>query len=191
LYARVFGRVYGVETIGLRYFNVFGPRQDPHGAYAAVIPRWAAAMLRGEECVINGDGETSRDFCFVSNAVQANLLAGTTTNLQAIHAVYNVAVGERTSLAQLHQLLSEALISQQPGLKIASPSYRDFRAGDVRHSLADVSRAAERLGYAPTHTVLKGLSEAARWYVHRENVRGVFAPAVEDRLSSGSCQDTQ
>lgn len=164
LYAQVFARTYGMETVGLRYFNVFGPRQDPDGAYAAVIPRWAAAMLKGERCVINGDGETSRDFCFVANAVQANVLAATTQNPEAVNTVYNVAVGERTSLTQLHQLLAAALQGERPGLVVAPPEYRDFRAGDVRHSLADISRARAQLAYEPTHAVRTGLIEAAHWY---------------------------
>ncbi len=176
LYASVFARTYGVETVGLRYFNVFGPRQDPNGAYAAVIPRWAAAMLKGEACVINGDGETSRDFCFVANAVQANLLAATTTNPEAINTVYNVAVGERTTLKQLHDELAAALQTRRPALPIAPPQYRGFRAGDVRHSLADVSRAQERLGYVPTHTVRQGLAEAIDWYIAAEAETEVVSP---------------
>ena len=164
LYAAVFARTYGMHTVGLRYFNVFGPRQDPNGAYAAVIPRWAAAMLRGETCVINGDGQTSRDFCFVANAVQANLLAATTEQPEALDTVYNVAVGERTTLVQLHAALAEALRAVRPGLEVAAPRHAEFRAGDVRHSLADVSRARTRLGYEPSHTVALGLAEAAQWY---------------------------
>lgn len=164
LYAAVFARTYGMHTVGLRYFNVFGPRQDPNGAYAAVIPRWAAAMLRGETCVINGDGQTSRDFCFVANAVQANLLAATTEQPEALDTVYNVAVGERTTLVQLHAALAEALRAVHPGLEVAAPRHAEFRTGDVRHSLADVSRARTRLGYEPSHTVALGLAEAAQWY---------------------------
>jgi UDP-N-acetylglucosamine 4-epimerase len=164
LYAAVFSRTYGMHTVGLRYFNVFGPRQDPDGAYAAVIPRWAAAMLRGERCVINGDGQTSRDFCFVANAVQANLLAATAEAPEALDTVYNVAVGERTTLEQLHEALAEALRGVRPELAVAAPRRGEFRAGDVRHSLADVSRARSRLGYEPTHAVREGLAEAAGWY---------------------------
>jgi len=165
LYADVFGRTYGLSCVGLRYFNVFGPRQDPNGAYAAVIPKWVAAMLEGEQCLINGDGETSRDFCFVRNVVQANLRAGIIDNPEACNQVYNVAVGDRTTLNQLHAALAQALSAELPDLKIEPPAYQDFRAGDVRHSLADVSKAARLLGYAPTHDVHAGLKQAVAWYV--------------------------
>lgn len=165
LYADVYGRCYGMSTIGLRYFNVFGPRQDPNGAYAAVIPKWAAAMLAGTPCVINGDGETSRDFCFIDNTVQANLRAALTDNPDASGQVYNVAVGDRTTLNQLHDSIAQALQVEQPGLSVSRPQYADFRAGDVRHSLADVSKAARLLGYAPTHDVRSGLREAMSWYI--------------------------
>jgi UDP-N-acetylglucosamine 4-epimerase len=165
LYADVFGRCYGLQTVGLRYFNVFGPRQDPNGAYAAVIPRWVAAVLRGEACTINGDGETSRDFCYVANAVQANLRAGLAASAEAVNQVYNVAVGDRTTLVQLHGLIAAAVQRERPGLQVAAPRFADFRAGDVRHSLADVSKAARLLGYAPTHDVRQGLDEAIAWYV--------------------------
>lgn len=164
LYAEVFHRCYGLQTIGLRYFNVFGPRQDPEGAYAAVIPRWVAAMLDGRACVINGDGETSRDFCYVDNAVQANLRAALVDDAQALGQVYNVAVGQRTTLLQLHGLIAEALRAERPGLEIAPPQFSDFRTGDVRHSLADIGRAGRLLGYVPTHDVRAGLSAAIRWY---------------------------
>ena len=167
LYADVFGRCYGLQTVGLRYFNVFGPRQDPNGAYAAVIPRWVAAMLRGEVCTINGDGETSRDFCYVRNVVQANVLAALTENREAIHQVYNVAVGQRTTLIQLHQALAHEIARLEGGLLIASPRHAEFRAGDVRHSLADISKAGERLGYQPTHTVAEGIVEAVPWYIRQ------------------------
>ncbi|GLS03844.1 capsular polysaccharide biosynthesis protein [Chitiniphilus shinanonensis] len=165
LYADVFAGSYGVQAVGLRYFNVFGPRQDPDGAYAAVIPRWVASMLAREPVFINGDGDTSRDFTFVANVIQANLLAATTEGLPAAHRVYNVAVGERTTLNQLFQALREALLPQAPWLADAMPSYRDFRAGDVRHSLADVSKAAGDLGYAPTHRLHQGLALAMPWYL--------------------------
>jgi len=170
LYASVFARAYGLPSIGLRYFNVFGPRQDPLGAYAAVIPLWAAAMLAGEPVHINGDGETSRDFCFVANAVQANLLAATTTQDTAINEVYNVAVGDQTTLNRLHAMLSAELRQCRPGLAIAPPVYRDFRAGDVRHSRADIAKAAERLGFAPTHDIQAGMAVVARWYAGRSGV---------------------
>jgi len=164
LYADVFARCYGLPTIGLRYFNVFGARQDPNGAYAAVIPRWFAAMLDGTPCDINGDGSTSRDFCFVANAVQANLRAALVEQPEAINQVYNVAVGDVTTLLQLHEAIAEAVASLRPGLQIAAPRMGPFRAGDVQHSLADIGKAARLLGYQPTHRVREGLAEAARWY---------------------------
>ena len=166
LYADVFARCYGFNTIGLRYFNVFGPRQDPNGAYAAVVPKWAAALLAGETVFINGDGETSRDFCFVANAVQANLLSATATATapEALNQVYNVAVGDRTTLNTLFELLRDNLVAS--GVASATqPTYRDFRAGDVRHSQADVSKAQRLLGYAPTHRLAQGVVEAMPWYV--------------------------
>jgi UDP-N-acetylglucosamine 4-epimerase len=165
LYAGVFARCYGVETVGLRYFNVFGPRQDPEGAYAAVIPRWVRAMLLGEAVEINGDGETTRDFCYVANAVQANLLAALTENPRAVHKVYNVAVGESTSLHQLFDILS-SLFADRRGA-IPAPLYRPFREGDVRHSRADIGLARELLSYEPTHDLASGLGEALPWYVRR------------------------
>lgn len=164
LYAAVFSRSYGLASVGLRYFNVFGPRQDPEGAYAAVVPRWAAAMLRGDDVFINGDGQTSRDFCFVANAVQANLLAATTARPDALNEVYNVAVGDQTTLNELYALLGEELTARRPGLRIAPALYRDFRAGDVRHSRADIGKARERLGYAPSHDIRAGMAVVADWY---------------------------
>ncbi|GFM66527.1 UDP-GlkcNAc C4 epimerase WbpP [Pseudomonas cichorii] len=166
LYADTFARVYGFSTIGLRYFNVFGPRQDPNGAYAAVIPKWTASLLKGEPIYINGDGETSRDFCFIANAVQANLLAATTTTPQAVNQVYNVAVGERTSLNDLFMLIRDGLATSREDLKQQQPAYRDFRAGDVRHSLADVSKATSLLGYHPSHRLRDGICDALDWYVN-------------------------
>jgi UDP-N-acetylglucosamine 4-epimerase len=166
LYADVFARCYGFHSIGLRYFNVFGPRQDPNGAYAAVIPKWTAALLKGEPVYINGDGDTSRDFCFVANAVQANLLAATATEPQAPNQVYNVAVGDRTTLNDLFRLIREALVPHGVSPD-AAPTHRDFRAGDVRHSQADVSKAQRLLGYAPTHRLADGVEVAMPWYVSR------------------------
>jgi len=157
LYADVFGKTYGLQSIGLRYFNVFGPRQDPEGAYAAVIPKWISSMIKNEPIYINGDGETSRDFCFVNNAVQANLLAATTPNLDAVNQVYNVAVGDRTTLNELFALIRDNLAVHGISADI-KPVYRDFRAGDVRHSLADIGRAANFLGYSPTQCLNQGLS---------------------------------
>ena len=167
LYASVFARSYGLASIGLRYFNVFGARQDPFGAYAAVVPRWAQAMLAGEPVQINGDGQTSRDFCFVANAVQANLLAAVVSDAQAVNEVYNVAVGGQTSLNELHAMMASALAACRPGLVVGAPEYRDFRAGDVRHSRADIAKAQQRLGYAPTHDVRAGMAEVAAWYSAR------------------------
>lgn len=164
LYAQVFDRCYGFATVGLRYFNVFGPRQDPQGAYAAVIPRWAAAMLAGAPVTINGDGETTRDFCYVANVVQANILAATSTMQGATGQVYNVAVGGRISLNDLFATLRESLTERHPELRIASPVHGDFRPGDVRHSQADISKARRLLGYSPTHDTLAGLREALPWY---------------------------
>ena len=164
LYADVFARCYGTQTIGLRYFNVFGPRQDPDGPYAAVIPKWIAAMMKNDPVHINGDGKTSRDFCYVDNAVQMNLLAATTTNPKAVNQVYNVALNERISLNELFAMLRARLLPHYPHLKYYKPCYRDFRAGDVRHSQADISKARRLIGYAPTHRVEQGLGAALDWY---------------------------
>lgn len=162
LYADVFARSYGFESVGLRYFNVFGKRQDPNGAYAAVIPKWTAAMIQGEDVTINGDGETSRDFCFVDNAVQANILAAMAAP-EGRNQVYNVAVSGRSTLNELFGFLAHAL-GNQGVVYGKKPVYADFRAGDVRHSQADVSKAGRLLGYEPTHTVLQGLEVAMPWY---------------------------
>ncbi len=167
LYADVFARTYGLPSIGLRYFNIFGPRQDPQGAYAAVIPKWVAAMIAGQSVYINGDGETSRDFCYIANAVQANLLAATCEEPAAVNHVYNVAVGERTSLNQLFEHLRDSLAARYPRLQECRPVYREFRAGDVRHSLADIGKARRLLGYEPTHRIDAGLAEAIDWYTMR------------------------
>jgi UDP-N-acetylglucosamine 4-epimerase len=167
LYAEVFGRCYGVHCVGLRYFNIFGARQDPEGAYAAVIPRWTRALLRGEEVAIFGDGETSRDFCYIDNAVQANLLAATAADPAAVNTVYNVAVGGRTTLRRLYELIRDELRGLQPQLAVGAAVHRDFRAGDVRHSQADIARARRLLGYAPTHTLEAGLHAAMPWYAAR------------------------
>ena len=167
LYAEVFANCYGMKATGLRYFNVFGPRQDPEGAYAAVIPKWTAAMLRNEAVQVNGDVETSRDFCFIENAVQANLLAAladTEADDDAGHEVFNVAVNGRTTLNELFAYLREALAEQGISYDKA-PVYGDFRPGDVRHSQADIGKAADKLGYAPTHTVVKGIHQAMPWYI--------------------------
>lgn len=165
LYADVFGRCYGVNSVGLRYFNIFGPRQDPDGAYAAVIPKWIAQFIGGDPVYINGDGETSRDFCYVENAVQANLLAATTQNATALNEVYNIAVAERTTLNELFELERTLLLPHFPHVRDGRPHYREFRPGDVRHSQADISKACRLLGYAPTHRIREGLAEAMDWYV--------------------------
>ena len=171
LYAGVFGTIYACETIGLRYFNVFGQRQDPTGAYAAVIPRWLNAMLNEETVFINGDGSTSRDFCFVDNAVQANILAATTTNKDAVNQVYNVAGGKRTSLTQLFAALKHQLRSHLPHVDDLEPQFRDFRSGDVRHSQADISKARKLLGYQPSHDFVRGVSELVPWFVENAKMR--------------------
>ena len=165
LYAEVFGRCYGTQSIGLRYFNIFGPRQDPNGAYAAVIPQWIAALIQNKTLYINGDGETSRDFCFVENVIQANLLAALTNEPEAINQVYNIALNERTSLNQLHGMMRDLLIERFPQLENHQPTYVDFRKGDVRHSQADISKAYRLLGYEPTHRIGQGLKQAMDWYV--------------------------
>lgn len=164
IYADVFARCYGTESIGLRYFNIFGPRQDPNGAYAAVIPQWIAALIKDQTLHINGDGETSRDFCFVDNVVQANLLAALSTNPGVTNQVYNVALNERTSLNQLYEMMRSLLLESFPHLRDHRPQYGEFREGDVRHSQADISKAAKLLGFEPTHRIDEGLRQAMDWY---------------------------
>ncbi len=164
LYADVFSQAYGVEVIGLRYFNVFGPRQDPEGAYAAVIPRWFNDCMEGKPCRINGDGETSRDFCFVDNVVQANLLAATTQNPDAVNQVYNIAFGGRTTLNELCFNIRDLVSDQRPALNLPEPIYGEFRAGDVRHSQADINKAMRLLGYAPRCNVSTGLAQTSAWF---------------------------
>jgi UDP-N-acetylglucosamine/UDP-N-acetylgalactosamine 4-epimerase len=165
LYAGVFHRTYGLETVGLRYFNVFGRRQDPEGAYAAVIPRWVGALLRGEACRIHGDGETSRDFCHVENVIQMNVLAATAPGERVAGEVYNVAVGDRTTLNELFSRIRDGLATHRPAIAAARPEHGPFRPGDVRHSQADVGKATRELGYQPTHTLAQGLDESLGWYV--------------------------
>lgn len=164
LYAEVFAQTYGFKTIGLRYFNVFGKHQDPNGAYAAVIPKWTAAMIAGDDVFINGDGETSRDFCFIENTVQANILAATVQNDEAKNQVYNVAVGDRTTLNDLFNAIKAAL-NENGVTYTKEPVYRDFRAGDVRHSQASIEKIHSRLIYQPTHKISQGISLAMTWYV--------------------------
>ena len=165
LYADAFARNYGFNTIGLRYFNVFGKNQTPDGAYAAVIPKWISSLIRNEPVYINGDGESSRDFCYIENTIQINLLAATSDNPKAVNQIYNVAVGDRTTLNELYEGLRVNLVEQFLHLAEAKPIYRDFRAGDVRHSLADVSKAKDLLGYDPQYRVSEGLKEAMAWYI--------------------------
>lgn len=173
LYANVFARTYGFKAIGLRYFNVFGQRQDPNGAYAAVIPKWTAAMIENEEVFINGDGDTSRDFCFIENTVQMNILAATAPN-EAKDQVYNVAVGERTTLNELFYVIKEALLCNGVNVN-TKPTYRDFRVGDVRHSQADISKAENTLVYKPEFVISQGINKAMTWYVNSlKNQRNEF-----------------
>jgi UDP-N-acetylglucosamine/UDP-N-acetylgalactosamine 4-epimerase len=167
LYADVFARTYGFEFIGLRYFNVFGQRQDPNGAYAAVIPKWISSMLANQPVVINGDGETSRDFCYIDNAVQANLLAAATTNPEAVNQIFNVAVGDRTTLNDLYAALKNGLAQRLPQIDESQPVHKDFRSGDVRHSLADIGKASSLLGYEPSYRVGGGLAVAMAWYLRK------------------------
>lgn len=168
LYADVFARSYGFKAIGLRYFNVFGRRQDPDGAYAAVIPKWTAAMIKGDTVFINGDGETSRDFCYIENTVQANILAATTQNKEATNQVYNIAVGDRTTLNELFTAIKSALADNGVVYE-QQPSYHDFRPGDVRHSQANVGKANSLLGYDPQFNISQGVDEAMAWYVSSLN----------------------
>lgn len=165
LYADVFAKTYGFKAIGLRYFNVFGQRQDPNGAYAAVIPKWTSSMIAGEDVFINGDGETSRDFCFIDNTVQANILAATTQDEAAKNQVYNVAVGDRTTLNELYRAIQVALSEYQVNFE-RDPVYREFRAGDVRHSQASIAKIQQHLGYAPQFKIAEGIQLAMRWYVN-------------------------
>jgi UDP-N-acetylglucosamine 4-epimerase len=164
LYADVFARCYGLETIGLRYFNVFGPRQDPDGAYAAVIPKWVASMIKNDAVYINGTGETSRDFCYIANVIQMNLLAATTDNREAVNQAYNTAVNARTNLNELFEMLRSRLAPDYRHVRALQPLNRDFRPGDVRHSQADIGKAIRLLRYEPTHTIEEGLNEALGWY---------------------------
>jgi len=166
-YAHAFNAAYGLACLGLRYFNVFGPMQSPSGPYAAVIPRWVETLLNGDQPLIFGDGLTSRDFCYVDNAVQANILAAMAPEEGVKAAVFNVAVGERTTLNELFAMIRDELAKSRPGIADTVAKHEDFRPGDIRHSLADISRAQEHLGYQPTHTVSQGLHEALAWYVEQ------------------------
>jgi len=168
LYASVFEKNYGMETIGLRYFNVFGRRQDPNGAYAAVIPQWVGSLLTSRDVYINGDGKTSRDFTYIDNVIQMNLLAGTTENQKAFGEAFNVAVGGRNTLNELYALINKELRAHIHDFQTKEPIYRDFRVGDIRHSNADISKAKNFVGYTPTHDIYQGMREAIAWYI--ENV---------------------
>ena len=166
IYAKVFATNYEFKTIGLRYFNIFGKRQDPNGAYAAVIPKWVASIINKEDVFINGDGETSRDFCYIDNTVQMNLIAATTEKDEAIDQIYNVALNERTNLNKLHKMIEERLVERISGLKKKKPIYKDFRSGDVRHSQANIDKAQKLLDYQPQFKISEGLDEAMDWYVN-------------------------
>jgi UDP-N-acetylglucosamine 4-epimerase len=170
LYANVFNKCYGMETIGLRYFNVFGKRQDPNGAYAAVMPKWISQMLHNEDVYINGDGETSRDFTYIDNVVQMNIISGMTTNQDAFGQAYNTAAGGRETLNNLYKEISNALKTKITSLDIKKPIYRDFRAGDIRHSNANIEKAKNLLGYESSHTLETGLVESLEWYIN--DIRG-------------------
>jgi len=166
LYAGVFRKCYNIEPIGLRYFNVFGRRQDPNGAYAAVIPKWIGQILNGEDVYINGDGETSRDFTYIDNVIQANILAGTTENEEAFGEAFNTAAAGRETLNNLYKAIINGLKVQLPEVKSKDPIYRDFRAGDIRHSNANIDKISTYLGYEPTYTLEEGLSESLAWYIN-------------------------
>ena len=174
LYGSVFHKVYGMETLGLRYFNVFGRRQDPNGAYAAVIPKWVASMMKGEPVYINGDGETSRDFTYIDNVIQMNILAAITENPEAFGEAFNVAVGGRNTLNELYDLIKDQLNKSAKYHQLSTidqqPIYRDFRPGDIRHSNADITKAKTMVGYEPTHDIYQGMEEAIEWYV--KNING-------------------
>ena len=165
LYADVFSRTYGLNSIGLRYFNIFGKRQDPNGAYAAVIPKWVASMINNDDIHINGDGDTSRDFCYIENTIQINILAAMTVDERATNQIYNVALNDRTSLNELYEMIKSRLIKKIDGLKINNPIHIDFRAGDVRHSQANIDKAKSLLGYSPEHKIADGIDEAIDWYI--------------------------
>ena len=169
LYAGVFSKTYGFKAIGLRYFNIFGKRQDPNGAYAAVIPKWIDAMLNQEDIIINGDGETSRDFCYIKNTVEMNILAATTDNEHATDQVYNVALNSRTSLNELYQMIERRLVQKRVCTPKKTPIYRGFRPGDVRHSQANIEKSQLLLGYQPQYPISKGLDETIDWYAKKKN----------------------
>jgi len=168
LYADVFSQLFGTETIGLRYFNIYGRRQDPLGAYAAVIPQWIGALLRGKQPIINGDGSTSRDFCYVDNAVQANLRAALADEAEALNTVYNIACHRQTSLNDLLRIIRSRLAEERPEIARIEPVYGPFRQGDVLHSLADITKARKLLGYEPGYYIEEGLKETVAWFLSRQ-----------------------
>lgn len=165
IYAQVFSDLYGMETLGLRYFNVFGPRQDPEGPYAAVIPKWINCLRNGEPCRLYGDGQTSRDFCFVDNVVQANILAACVVDPAAFNKVYNIAVGGELSLNELFQTLVKLFGGIGRDVVFDKVFYEDFRPGDVRHSRADITRAQSLLGFEPLCGALSGLEKTVNWFL--------------------------
>ena len=165
LYADVFARTYGFKTIGLRYFNIFGKRQDPNGAYAAVIPKWVSEILNKKDVFINGDGETSRDFCYIDNTIQINLLAATTDNDEATDQVYNVALNDRTSLNKLYKMIEDRILDRTKGLKKKEPIHIDYREGDIRHSQANIDKAKKLLKYDPKYMISEGMDEVIDWYI--------------------------
>jgi UDP-N-acetylglucosamine 4-epimerase len=165
LYAQVFAKTYGFKTIGLRYFNIFGKRQDPNGSYAAVIPKWISAMINNQDIYINGDGETTRDFCYIDNTIQMNLLAATTMNDKALDQIYNVAINDTTDLNKLYKMIEDKLSNRVPGLEKKLPIYRDFRIGDIKHSLASINKAKNLLDYQPEFMVSEGMDKAMDWYL--------------------------
>jgi len=184
-YAVAFQMSYGLQSVGLRYFNVFGRRQDPAGAYAAVIPRWIASLLRGERCRIFGDGETTRDFCYVANVVQANLLAATVEDINATGQAYNIACAESVTLNHLFQMMCGRLALTDSVFSLAVPQYDPFRPGDIRFSCASIEKARQMLSFSPTHTVAQGLEEALDWYVERARTTVGRTAAATPRYSSG------
>lgn len=184
-YALAFQMSYGLQSVGLRYFNVFGRRQDPAGAYAAVIPRWISALLRGEPCRIFGDGQTTRDFCYIANVIQANLLAATTDNANATGQAYNVACATSVTLNQLFGMMRDHLVALDARFASATPQYDPFRPGDIRFSGASIEKARRMLGYSPTHDVSEGLAEAVSWYVERSDSKSPRAPTIMERHASG------
>jgi UDP-N-acetylglucosamine 4-epimerase len=184
LYATVYANTYGVSCIGLRYFNVFGARQNVNGPYAAVIPRWIQNLMAGESGLINGDGETSRDFCYVQNAVQANILAAITPHAGKPHEVFNVAFRQQTSLKDLYMLISDIVAELSPGLAPEQPQMGPFRQGDVRHSLADIDKIKSMLGYSPTHDIRAGLAETVPWYLMKQSQGTTLSPRAPQGLAA-------